>query len=132
MSFTLRKKYIFEASHQLKNHDGKCARLHGHSWSVVVEIRGNNLIHVGPKQNMLFDYGSISAVVKPIIDNELDHHHLNDVLSYANDMPTSEYLAEWLFKRIAPAIESATSNLHLRSITIGETCTSECTYTPFD
>ncbi len=117
--FTLKKSFRFEASHRLMLHDGKCSRLHGHSWQITIEIRSPFLITEGPKKNMALDYGDISRVVKPLVEM-LDHSHLNDV--FGVDMPTSEYLAEWLFNRILPQIPE------LSAVTINETCTSECRY----
>ncbi len=38
--FLLKKTFPFEAAHQLKYHDGKCARLHGHSFKLTVVVAG--------------------------------------------------------------------------------------------
>jgi 6-pyruvoyltetrahydropterin/6-carboxytetrahydropterin synthase len=40
----LAKEFRFEAAHQLPYHDGKCARLHGHSWHGVVYVAGDTLV----------------------------------------------------------------------------------------
>lgn len=53
--FRLEKTFRFEASHQLPKHDGKCARLHGHSWVGRVVIEGPDLIGDGAKAGMLQD-----------------------------------------------------------------------------
>jgi 6-pyruvoyltetrahydropterin/6-carboxytetrahydropterin synthase len=118
--FSGRKEYTFEASHQLVDHDAKCARLHGHSWKFALEWQGESLVESGPKRNMLLDYGDVSKVVKPVIESHLDHHHLNETL--ATDMPTSEFLARWLFERFAPVIPGLTA------VIVNETCTSEAQY----
>lgn len=115
----LRKKFTFEASHQLMNHDGKCRRLHGHSWVMWVEIIGNE-IQSGEKENMLMDYTEIKKIVNPLVGEVLDHHHLNDTL--LEDMPTSEYLAMFVFKTLKPDLPL------LNAIEIEETCTSMCRY----
>jgi 6-pyruvoyltetrahydropterin/6-carboxytetrahydropterin synthase len=120
--FTLSKQFKFEAAHQLIDHDGKCARLHGHSWVMWVELAGEELHHDGPKRNMLTDFGDIKAAVKPLVDDMLDHHHLNDTLDC--DMPTSEYVARWAYEQIAPLLPD------LAAIEIEETCTSACRYQP--
>jgi 6-pyruvoyltetrahydropterin/6-carboxytetrahydropterin synthase len=120
--FTLSKEFKFEASHQLMRHDGKCARLHGHSWVMEVTIKGNHLASSGPKENMLMDYSDLKSFVQPLIESHLDHHHLNDTLQC--DMPTSEFLAKWLFNELKN--NRCLDELH--SVTIRETCTSSCTY----
>ena len=120
--WTLKKQFRFEASHQLHNHDGKCKRLHGHSWVGWVEVQGREIETDGPKTNMLMDYGDLKALVKPLVDQYLDHHHLNDTLE--TDSPTSEMIAKWVYHQILPKLPT---DLVL-SVTIEETCTSSCTY----
>jgi len=120
MVFTLSKTITFEASHQLKHHDGKCARLHGHSWKAVIVCSGDNLISTGAKTNMLIDYGDITKSVQNLLDNYLDHHHLNDTLK--TDSPTSEYVAQWLFEKLKLKLPL------LKRVIVHETCTSQCIY----
>lgn len=66
------------------------------------------------------DYGDISATVKPLLENHLDHWHLNDSTGLIN--PTSEALAEWIFAKLQPKIAD------LVAVEIKETCTSYCIY----
>lgn len=116
----LSKRFTFEASHRLPHHDGKCARLHGHSWVAVVTCEGDSLQPQGPKHNMLLDYGDISAAVKPLVEDHLDHWHLND--SLVMESPTSEAIARWLFGAVR------LTGLPVSSVVIEETCTSRCEY----
>ncbi len=120
--YTIRKQFKFEASHQLMDHDGKCARLHGHSWVMWVEVRGDSLFTDGPKRNMLMDYADLKIAVKPLVSEFLDHHHLNDTLSV--DMPTSEYIAEWAYDKLFAI------GVPIFAIEIEETCTSMCRFEP--
>ena len=122
MSYTLTKSATFEASHILPHHDGKCARLHGHSWKVTVEVSGDTLHRDGVKAGMLTDYGDISAPLKRLVEGSLDHWHLND--STGLESPTSELLATWVFEALRGEIPG------LSAVTIEETCTSRCTYRP--
>ena len=120
--FTLKKEFKFEASHQLPNHDGKCARLHGHSWKMIIWVKGDDLILDGSKAGMVIDYGDISKIVKPLVNDYLDHYHLNDSTGLIN--PTSESLAVWVYERIKPNLPC------LYAVEIQETCTSSCIYAP--
>lgn len=122
MIFRLKKRFRFESSHQLKNHDGKCARLHGHSWTGYFEVSGNELDTKGPKENMLIDYGELGAIAKQI-EAKYDHYHLNDVLK--SDMPTSELVAAAIWQFIEFRIAEQ-KNVRLSRVVINETCTSEC------
>ena len=121
MSFwSLSKTFRFEASHQLEGHDGKCARLHGHSWSATVTVRSSQLEESGPKSGMVIDYGELKELVSPVVERHLDHHHLNQTLQ--TERPTSEFIARWLFERL----EHVVPQLH--SVAVEETCTSRCEY----
>ncbi|BAW96155.1 6-pyruvoyl tetrahydropterin synthase [[Synechococcus] sp. NIES-970] len=118
----LYKEFRFEAAHQLPHHDGKCARLHGHSWVMRVYLRGDRLHTTGPKQGMLFDFGDIKKYVQPLLDQYLDHYHLNDSLGM--ESPTSEAIAQWIYGELKKV------NLPgLAAVEIKETCTAGCIYT---
>lgn len=121
MIYRLRKKFRFEASHQLKNHDGKCANLHGHSWTGYIEVSGHDLYDNGPKENMLLDYGDIGYITKAI-ETEFDHKHLNDVLK--SEMPTSELVAKVIWDKASVAL--AGERVRLTRVVINETCNTRC------
>jgi 6-pyruvoyltetrahydropterin/6-carboxytetrahydropterin synthase len=91
MSYTIRKRFRFSASHQL---DGlpeghQCGRLHGHNYGVWLELARGELQDDG----MLVDFGEL-ATFSDFIDSALDHRHLNDVLPL---QPTAENLAAYLY-----------------------------------
>ena len=117
MIATLAKSFRFEASHALPNvpADHKCRRVHGHSFRVVVRVRGPVDAHTG----WVMDYAEIARAFEPVRE-ALDHRHLNDIAGLAN--PTSELLAGWIWERLAPSLPM------LDSLTVRETCTAACTY----
>jgi 6-pyruvoyltetrahydropterin/6-carboxytetrahydropterin synthase len=120
-NWTLTKRFKFEASHQLPWHDGKCRRLHGHSWKGAVICKGEILQpDGGTKGGMLMDYADISKLVDPIVEKYLDHYHLNDSLDMLS--PTSELIAQWIFRQLEPHLPL------LHAVEIEETCTSACRY----
>ena len=118
MRMELTKEYRFEAAHRLPQvpADHKCSRMHGHGFRVEITIAGE----VDPQMGWVVDYADITAKVEPIIKRELDHRALNDVPGLEN--PTSEMLAAWLWRRLAPELP------RLTAITVHETCTARCTY----
>lgn len=122
MTWTLTKTARFEASHRLPRHDGKCSRLHGHSWQVKVEARGGALMGDGPKSGMLVDYADLGGPLKALVEASLDHYHLNDSTGLEN--PTSEALAQWVYERLKPQIPELTA------VSVEETCTSCAEYRP--
>lgn len=125
--YLLEKTFTFEAAHMLPEHDGKCRRLHGHSWKMTVRLCSNKVQETGPKRGMVLDFYEIKKAVEPLIENFLDHHYLNDTLGI---YPTSENVAKWVWDYLSK--RSIPSEIKLHSITIHETCTSSCTYTERD
>lgn len=115
----LEKDFSFEASHQLPRHNGKCARLHGHSWKMTVKVAGQ-IKQEGSETGMVMDYGIIKENVQPLIDSKLDHHHLNETTGLPD--PTSEALARWIFHRLKSYLPG------LMAVVVQETCTARCTY----
>lgn len=122
--WTLEKQFRFEASHSLPDHDGKCARPHGHSWVMRIGVSSRSLIKGGPKAGMIIDYSEISEIVRPIIDQHLDHYCLNDSIPLHN--PTSEAICKWMFDKIEPFFFDMP--VVLEYVQVDETCTSTCRY----
>ena len=113
----LYKEFTFEAAHLLPNVPAghKCARLHGHSFRVRVTIDAP----VHPTLGWVMDFAELKAAWKPL-DDALDHRYLNDIPGLEN--PTSERLAQWIWRRLRPALPM------LACIEVRETCTSGCLY----
>lgn len=117
MEVELREQFGFEAAHRLpKTPEGhKCRRLHGHSFKVTIEIKGE----VDEETGWLIDFAEIEEAWEPLHD-ELDHYYLNEVPGLEN--PTSERLARWIWERLEPELPL------LHAVTVHETCTASCTY----
>lgn len=120
-SWSIYKEFRFEAAHRLPHHDGKCRRLHGHSFVGRVYVRGDRLIESGAKQGMIIDYSDLKKYLKPLLNDYLDHHYLNDTTGLEN--PTSEELARWIYHQLEAAGLPGLSAVEIR-----ETCTSGCLY----
>ncbi|MEA5510112.1 6-carboxytetrahydropterin synthase QueD [Crocosphaera sp. UHCC 0190] len=119
--WTIYKEFRFEAAHQLPYHDGKCRRLHGHSWVGRVYVSSDRLIAEGSKQGMVMDFGDIKRYLEPLIENFLDHYYLNETTGL--ESPTSEAIAQWIFEKLETAGLSG-----LQGVEIQETCTSGARY----
>jgi len=118
--YRLEKEFRFEAAHRLPKHDGKCARLHGHSWVGYVVIEGPVLVGDGPKAGMLMDFGDMKRAVDVLVGDYLDHYYLNESLKM--ESPTSERVAEWVFDMLKAQLPG------LVLVRIEETCTSAAEY----
>eukprot|EP00188_Purpureofilum_apyrenoidigerum_P004351 Plantae.Rhodophyta-Purpureofilum_apyrenoidigerum.ctg4855.p1 GENE.Plantae.Rhodophyta-Purpureofilum_apyrenoidigerum.ctg4855~~Plantae.Rhodophyta-Purpureofilum_apyrenoidigerum.ctg4855.p1 ORF type:complete len:140 (-),score=7.39 Plantae.Rhodophyta-Purpureofilum_apyrenoidigerum.ctg4855:175-594(-) len=119
MNYLLEKTFSFEAMHVLVGHDGKCARPHGHSYSLTVGAAFDRLHQEGPKRNMAMDFGDISSIVRPMIEKYLDHQNLNETL--ATSSPTAEFIAIWIFSHLSKQLPQ------LETVTVRETATSSVT-----
>jgi 6-pyruvoyltetrahydropterin/6-carboxytetrahydropterin synthase len=110
------REFSFEAAHRLPNVPAghKCARLHGHSYRVEVHVQGEP----DPVTGWVLDFGDISRAFQPLHD-QLDHRYLNEVAGLDN--PTSEVLAQWIWRRLA-------GTLPLSAVVVRETCTCGCIY----
>lgn len=125
MMFRCEKAFSFEASHVLSLHDGKCRRLHGHSFVGRVVCEGEELAPFGPKTGMLVDYTDIKALVADLTERYLDHWHLNDSLApFGITNPTSEVIAKWVYDQLRPFLPQ------LAEVQIEETCTCRAVYRP--
>ncbi len=123
--FILRKTKQVEAAHKLPHHDGKCKGLHGHTWTITVEVQGTKLHDTGPKRGMLFDYYDLGVIMKEHVES-LDHRFLNDIY----DNPTSEVIARDLYGKMWGLIDKASHGRALLSrVIVSETANSACEYT---
>lgn len=117
MSTILFKDFTFEAAHRLPHvpEGHKCARLHGHSFMVRLEITGEVESHSG----WIMDFAELTAAFMPTYQR-LDHHYLNDIAGLEN--PTSEVLAQWIWHQVKPVIPL------LSAVMVKETCMAGCVY----
>lgn len=111
------KIFQVEAAHRLPNvpEGHKCARLHGHSFTIEVRVDGP----VGENSGWVMDFADIKRAFQPLFD-QLDHHYLNDIEGLEN--PTSENLARWVWARLKPGLPD------LSEVAVQETCTAGCRY----
>jgi 6-pyruvoyltetrahydropterin/6-carboxytetrahydropterin synthase len=111
------KDFRFEAAHFLPQvpEGHKCRRIHGHSFRGEVAVRGP----IDPTIGWVMDFADLKRAIDPVI-TDVDHYLLNEVEGLDN--PTSELLAIWIWRRLAPVVPN------LYRITIEETCTSRCHY----
>jgi len=106
------KSFKFDAAHTLVDHLGPCGRLHGHTWTIKVEVGGS----VDPTTGMVMDFGTLAHMVRTYL-GRLDHHDLNSVLE--TTQPTAEFLAHWLLRKLRPSL-STLRNLDMVGVSVQE------------
>ncbi|MDD4004682.1 MAG: 6-carboxytetrahydropterin synthase QueD [Elusimicrobiaceae bacterium] len=112
------KKFTFDAAHNLVRYKGKCERLHGHTYQLVVKLEGKP----HPRDGMVMDFTDVKALVGELVIEKLDHNYLNDTVAQS----TAENLAMWIWDRLAPAFRAR--KLKLLEIELWETATSGIVY----
>ena len=91
----IRKHFRFEAAHVLPYHQGKCARMHGHSYRLDVAIRGP-IQSEGAARGMIEDFDTVRRIVRSEVIDALDHQTLNDFI----ENPTAEHIVMWIWKKL--------------------------------
>jgi 6-pyruvoyl tetrahydropterin synthase/QueD family protein len=132
----------FEAAHVLPKHQGKCSRLHGHSWVLRVGAAGP----VDENTGFVVDFAHLKKMIDTRIIEEVDHRFLGggfvdiynpqtqltntDSPPFGEDFyPSSENLV-LLFRDILDSAweEFMPSDVVLTRIELEETCTSRAVW----
>lgn len=89
--YRVAKRFGFSASHVLfgLGEDHPCSRLHGHNYEVEVLAESVAL----DERGFVADFQELGGV-KRLIEDHLDHRHLNDVL---DGQPSAEVLARFVY-----------------------------------
>jgi len=110
------KEFSFDAAHNLVKYNGKCEKLHGHTYKLVVTVAGKK-----DDEGMVIDFNELKRVVKNYVLNILDHSYINDIL----EQPSAENIAEWIWNKISDKLQ--TDRYFLYEIRLYETPTSYVT-----
>jgi 6-pyruvoyltetrahydropterin/6-carboxytetrahydropterin synthase len=119
-SYELTVERWFSAAHCLRRYDGPCARVHGHNYRVEVCVAGESLDALG----MVMDFGDLKRECDEII-GRLDHTTLNDLEPFAQANPTSERIAEHLYRELSARLAGS---VRVQWVRVWETPTSSATY----
>lgn len=66
--YTLISEASFDSAHFLAGYNGKCRNIHGHRWTIKLEILGEKLNSEGHLRGMLIDFGDIKKELKELAD----------------------------------------------------------------
>lgn len=126
-TWILHTEFRFDSAHLIEGYDGKCSRLHGHTYRVRMSAKSRTLnpSKYLPTPDMVCDFRELKWPAKDAEKGGLDHAYLNDILTVAT---TAERIAEYIHqetkKRLPAGIDL--------TVTVWETPDSWVEYTDAD
>jgi len=120
--FKLKVQDYFSSAHYLKDYKGPCEKIHGHNWKVELIVEGSELNNL----DILIDFAILKKILKEVLF-ELDHKLLNEIPYFENINPSSERLAEYIFKKVKEKLSSY-PNVKVKEVTVFETEKAGATY----
>ena len=120
--FKLKVQDYFSSAHYLKDYKGPCEKVHGHNWKVELVVEGSKLNNL----DILIDFSILKKILKEVL-SELDHKLLNELPYFENINPSSERLAEYIFKKVKEKLSSY-PNVKVKEVTVFETEKAGATY----
>jgi 6-pyruvoyltetrahydropterin/6-carboxytetrahydropterin synthase len=126
-TWTLNTEFTIDSAHFIEGYDGKCGRMHGHTYKVRMTAKSHKLnpsAHL-KSADMVCDFKELKWAAQDVTKGGLDHGVLNEMMPVVT---TAERIAEYIHsetkKRIPIDIELV--------VTVWETETSWVEYTDKD
>ena len=120
MGYKISVESYFSGAHRLREYKGKCESLHGHNWKVKVILSAKKLDKIG----MVIDFTKAKSILMDILST-LDHKDINQVTYFKKHNPTSEIIAEFIYKKYSQKLKKLA---RIESVSVWETPTSCATY----
>lgn len=103
----LTTEFTFDAAHYIRDHDGPCGRLHGHTYKVRIEAVSNQL-HSSkycPHPVMVADFRTLRWAKQDLLKGGLDHSVLNEALPEGYET-TAEMIAQYVYDKTKKQLPS--------------------------
>ena len=76
--YKLKTKASFDSAHFLKDYEGKCSNIHGHRWTVEIEVGAETLESDTQNRGMVIDFSNLKKDLKEIADY-FDHSLIMEI-----------------------------------------------------
>ena len=117
---TVSRGFRFSAAHRLFKEElsaeeneklfGKCSRLHGHDYSMVVTVRA---LGEGENGDMVVNVSTLGEVVEKEVISLIDHKNLNtDVPFLTGVLPTMENIAKKIAEKLEEPLQGIGAELY--------------------
>lgn len=70
--YKLKTKANFDSAHFLKDYEGKCSNIHGHRWTVEIEVGAETLESDTQNRGMVVDFSNLKKDLRELADH-FDH-----------------------------------------------------------
>ena len=112
----------FDAAHYLRDYQGKCEKLHGHRFKVVISLKAKKLNEIG----LAYDFVELKRHLGEVLI-QFDHTCLNDVPPFDKINPSSENIAITIYDQLKPCFSGEVS---VSDVQVWESPQSCITYRP--
>ncbi len=136
--YILKTKASFDSAHFLSEYEGKCKNLHGHRWSVEVQVMTEELSEDKQHRGMYVDFGELKGDLKKMCD-EMDHALIYETGTLKNATiaalkeeafhmievpfrPTAENMAKFFYEKMQNC------GYNMTAVTVYETPNNAATY----
>jgi len=99
----------FSSAHYLREYEGACENLHGHTWRVEVAIAGEQTDRIG----LVMDFKDMKAKLKALM-NRWDHVCLNDLDEFRQMNPSTENMARYVYQEFQRDLPPEVRMRHVR------------------
>ncbi|AFY67286.1 6-carboxytetrahydropterin synthase [Geitlerinema sp. PCC 7407] len=103
----LTTEFTFDAAHYIRDYDGPCGRMHGHTYRVRIEATSSQL-HTSeycPHPVMVADFRTLRWAKQDLLKGGLDHSVLNEVLPEGYET-TAEMIAQYIHEKTKKQLPS--------------------------
>ena len=114
-------KQHFDAAHYLRGYGGKCERLHGHRFEVVVAVQAASLNEIG----IAYDFVMLKQHLNELL-KRFDHISLNEVSPFDRINPSSENIATTIYQELKGKL----SGVAISSVDVWESPEACASYVP--
>ncbi|MEX2574983.1 MAG: 6-carboxytetrahydropterin synthase [Balneolaceae bacterium] len=123
-TWTLHTEFTFDAAHSIEGYDGKCSRMHGHTYKVRISAKSSSL---NPSRylktpDMVCDFRELKWAAGDSENGGFDHGILDNLIPVN---PTAERIAEYIHRETKKRVPE---NIGL-TVTVWETENSWVEYT---
>lgn len=103
----LTTEFTFDAAHYIRDYDGPCGRMHGHTYRVRIEATSSQLHNSEycPHPVMVADFRTLRWAKQDLLKGGLDHSVLNEVLPEGYET-TAEMIAQYIHEKTKKQLPS--------------------------